>query len=225
MLLLSSADFFSKFTFSKNSFRNTTRVPNGWDPDQDQHSVGPDLGLTCLQKLLLARIELTLNAPIATKIVCCSRLLKCLRSLYGKQCGPRSDCSYRSSLFWVHPVCFYSDSFTIFCLWVLGLAVSNINESQLQTYESKTLFLMTSLQYYCIPGHAEIKTYAQKMQDGRVKKSLLLYLIRQQCKAIICSRRLQQTTFSDTFFSWRFKVTCLQLSPYIDIGALFRHSG
>ena len=28
------------------------------------------------------------------------------------------------------------------------------NESQLQTYESKTLFLMTSLQYYCIPGLA-----------------------------------------------------------------------
>ena len=37
-------------------------------------------------------------------------------------------------------------------LWVLGLAVSNINESQLQTYESQTLSLMTSLQYYCIPG-------------------------------------------------------------------------
>ena len=47
-----------------------------------------------------------------------------------------------------------SDSFTILGLWVLGLAVSNINESQLQTYESKTLFLMTSLQYYCIPGLA-----------------------------------------------------------------------
>ena len=31
---------------------------------------------------------LTLNAPIATKVVCFSRLLKCLRSLYGKQCGP-----------------------------------------------------------------------------------------------------------------------------------------
>ena len=39
---------------------------------------------------------LTLNAPIATKVVCFSLLLKCLRSLYGKQCGPRSD---RSSLF------------------------------------------------------------------------------------------------------------------------------
>ena len=44
----------------------------------------------------------------ATKVVCFSRLLKCLRSLYGKQCGPRSDCSYRSSLFWVDAVCFYN---------------------------------------------------------------------------------------------------------------------
>ena len=35
-----------------------------------------------------------LNGPIATKVVCFSRLLKCLRSLYGKQCGPRSDYSY-----------------------------------------------------------------------------------------------------------------------------------
>ena len=38
-----------------------------------------------------------------------------------------------------------------------GTRISNINESLLQTYESKTLFLMTSLQYYCIPGLAEIK--------------------------------------------------------------------
>ena len=37
-----------------------------------------------------------------------SRLLKCLRSLYGEQCGSRSDCSYRSSLFRVHNVCFYT---------------------------------------------------------------------------------------------------------------------
>ena len=51
---------------------------------------------------------LTLNAPITTKVVCFSRLLKCLRSLYGKLCDPRSDCSYRSSLFWVHAVCFYT---------------------------------------------------------------------------------------------------------------------
>ena len=36
------------------------------------------------------RKELTLKAAITTKIVCFCRLLKCLRSLYGKQCGPRS---------------------------------------------------------------------------------------------------------------------------------------
>ena len=51
---------------------------------------------------------LALNAPITTIVVCLSRLLECLRSLYGKQCGPRSDCSYRSSLLWVHAVCFYT---------------------------------------------------------------------------------------------------------------------
>ena len=51
-----------------------------------------------------------------------------------------------------------SYSFSSLGLWVLGLSVPHINESQLQTYESRTLFLMTSLQYYCILGLAEIKT-------------------------------------------------------------------
>ena len=37
--------------FSKNDFRNTIRVSNGLDPDQDRHNVGPDLGPNCLQKL------------------------------------------------------------------------------------------------------------------------------------------------------------------------------
>ena len=50
----------------------------------------------------------TLKAPIATKVVCLSRLPKCLRSIYGRKCGPRPDCSYRSSLFWVFAVCFYT---------------------------------------------------------------------------------------------------------------------
>ena len=53
-----------------------------------------------------------------------------------------------------------------------GIATSNINESPLQTNESKKLSLMTILSYYCIPGLAEIKTYAQKMQDAQVTKSL-----------------------------------------------------
>ena len=45
-LLLSSADFSHNQLFSKNSFRNTARVYNGLDPDQDQQNVGPDLGKT-----------------------------------------------------------------------------------------------------------------------------------------------------------------------------------
>ena len=41
---LLSADFFSKSTFLKNSFRNTIRVSNGVDPDQAQNSPeGKDL--------------------------------------------------------------------------------------------------------------------------------------------------------------------------------------
>ena len=43
--------FFSKLTFSKNFFRNTIRVSNGLDPDQDRHSVGPDLSPNSLQRL------------------------------------------------------------------------------------------------------------------------------------------------------------------------------
>ena len=42
---------FFKLTFSKNSSRNTIRVSNTLDPDQDRHTVGPVLGLNCLQRL------------------------------------------------------------------------------------------------------------------------------------------------------------------------------
>ena len=52
MLLLSSDDIFQNhFFFSKNSFRYNIRVSNSLDPDQDRHSVGPDLGPNCLKKL------------------------------------------------------------------------------------------------------------------------------------------------------------------------------
>ena len=36
----------------------------------------------------------------------------------------------------------FPDHTYLLFLWVLGLAVSHINESQLQNYESRTLFLM-----------------------------------------------------------------------------------
>ena len=47
-----------------------------------------------------------------------------------------------------------SDSFTILGLWVLGLAVSHIKESNCKIM-SPEHYLMTSLQYYCILGLAE----------------------------------------------------------------------
>ena len=51
MLLWSSADFFSKLTYSKNYFINIISMSNSLNPEQDQHSVGPDLGPNCLQRL------------------------------------------------------------------------------------------------------------------------------------------------------------------------------
>ena len=48
---LSSADFFFKSTFSKSSFGNTIRVPNGLDSDQARRYLGPDLSPNCLQRL------------------------------------------------------------------------------------------------------------------------------------------------------------------------------
>ena len=49
--ILSSADFFSKLTFSKNYYKNTIKVPNSFDPDRARHLVGPDLYPNCLQRL------------------------------------------------------------------------------------------------------------------------------------------------------------------------------
>ena len=41
---------------------------------------------------------LALKAPIATKVICFSRLLKCLRSLNDKQFGPRSGSTMFASI-------------------------------------------------------------------------------------------------------------------------------
>ena len=50
---LSSANFFSKSTFSKNSFslRTTIIMSNSLDPDQARHFFRADLGPNCLQRL------------------------------------------------------------------------------------------------------------------------------------------------------------------------------
>ena len=40
---------FSKLTFFKKYFWNTSGVSNSLDPEENGYSVGPDLGLNCLQ--------------------------------------------------------------------------------------------------------------------------------------------------------------------------------
>ena len=110
-------------------------------------------------RLPFLKVNLTLNAPITTKVVCFSRLLKCLRNLYGKQCGPRPDCSYRSNLFWVHTVCFYT------------LFVSN--DRQLFATDN---FSRRHFQMHFFPGALRVKKTADD------NKSLKKYAACKECK-------------------------------------------
>ena len=50
MLFLSSVDFF-KINFFKKIFQEHYQSVKEFDTDQDRHTVGPDLGLNCLQRL------------------------------------------------------------------------------------------------------------------------------------------------------------------------------
>ena len=59
---LLSAIFIQSLLFKKNYFRNTIRVSNSLDPDQDRPTVGPDLGPNCLQ-----RLSVNLKSPLARK--------------------------------------------------------------------------------------------------------------------------------------------------------------
>ena len=106
-----NVDFSSNSADDKHAKLPRMQAVNDAQPDDMQTNMISKLFTTfwiswLASYYLLVIASLTLKAPITTKVVCFSRLLKCLRSLYGKQCGPRSDCSYRSSLFWVHTVCF-----------------------------------------------------------------------------------------------------------------------
>ena len=83
-------------------------------------------------QLTVTEKALTLKAPITTKSRLPSPLLKCLTSLNDKQCGPRSDCSYRSSLIWTHPVC----SILRFISYV------NLGKYLLQTTSADVIFQM-----------------------------------------------------------------------------------
>ena len=60
--------FFKNNFFEKLFFRNNIRMSNSLDPDQDRHSLFPDLGTNCLQRISvknwpLARKELKEHVP------------------------------------------------------------------------------------------------------------------------------------------------------------------
>ena len=78
-----------------------------------------------------------------------------------------------------------SDAFTILGLWVLELAVSHIKESncKLMSKKLRTLFLMTSLQYYCILGLAEIKTLHPR--EKNMRKRCRMRRSQNHCKMLL----------------------------------------
>ena len=75
--------FFFKRNVFKNSFRKAIRMSNGLDPGQDRHSVGPDLGLSCLKRLSEDDIEKATNRKernrkrefTSMRNICSSRIL------------------------------------------------------------------------------------------------------------------------------------------------------
>ena len=78
--------------------------------------------------------------PITTKVVCFCRLLNCFRSLFDKQCMPRSDCSCRSSLIWVHTVCGAVWSGSTLFAYILKV-VNNVSKCMQQTTQLNVILM------------------------------------------------------------------------------------
>ena len=78
MLLLSDDFFQNKLFSSKHSFRNTIRVSNSLDPDQDRLSVGPDLGPDCFEKGYQQMPNIDANKERVKQIHKCNMLIKYL---------------------------------------------------------------------------------------------------------------------------------------------------
>ena len=111
------------------SFRNTTRVSNETDPDQDPQNVCPDLGLNCLQGYQqttkftaneqrvkhsvwsiygkCSKISKTFLVPSSNKTLVIRAGIHKMANAgqNSKQGRPRSDCFFISSIIWVCTVC------------------------------------------------------------------------------------------------------------------------
>ena len=75
---LSSAEFFSKSTFSKNSPRNTIRVSNSLDPDQGRVF----LGLISVQNVCKSYQQTTLVGKQLSLTIRLQQLGQCMRFCY-----------------------------------------------------------------------------------------------------------------------------------------------
>ena len=111
------------------------------------------------------RLWLALNAPIS-KFCFLSHLLKCLRSLYGKQCGPRAVCSGSRLLASIINLSVMLGNYlqqatsadNIFrCIFFLGALRVNVFNSFLSNEDSGE-----SMQMHIVPARA-FSAYIQKV--------------------------------------------------------------
>ena len=86
MLFLSTAGFFqNNFFFQKFFFRNTIRVSNGLEPDQNRQYVGPDLVPNPLQKIISSRQKL----PLAWNELSYSTLMAMIGTIFIHKKSPQ----------------------------------------------------------------------------------------------------------------------------------------
>ena len=96
---------FSKLTFSKNSFKDTIRMSNSLDPDQDWHFVGPDLGSNCLQRFISRRKQLPLYS-VAGVLIFGTSLYLLSYFVYARREGT-CETAWMYRLVWVVPAGLY----------------------------------------------------------------------------------------------------------------------
>ena len=72
-----------------------------------KQKISPAFVQICLALHIYKSNNVTLKAPITTMSSALSSA-GYFKSHFCKQCGPRSDCPFRSSLIWVHTLCLYA---------------------------------------------------------------------------------------------------------------------
>ena len=135
--------------------------------------------------------ELTLNVPIATKAVSFSRLLKCLRNLYDKQCG------YGSTLFvskinlsimygnYLQQTTAVDDIFRcIFCDWCIKGYKAPWLGANITLTDSSTTDQMWVLPVQGLQFHTNFKFW---ILTGRLKSKLIIESLHENSNNVVCA--------------------------------------